>query len=215
MAEVDYIAAAKNLIDFIDNSPSPFHAVQSGVTKLEAAGFVKLHETDSWIGKVKRGGKYYVTRNHSSLIAFVVPNDYKLGNGFNIVGAHTDSPCLHVSPKSKQSKEGYDLVGVQTYGGGLWHTWFDRDLTVAGRVIVAEGDHFAHKLVHLKEKPILRVSTLCIHLSDSRDSFSFNNETQLLPIISTSLNESNPNKHHPIFLELLANQLQTDRKSGV
>ena len=103
-------------------------------------------------------------------------------------------------------------MGIQTYGGGLWHTWFDRDLTVAGRVIVAENDHFVHKLVHLTEKPILRVSNLCIHLADSRESFSFNNETQLLPIISTSLNEAaaNPtsNKHHPILLELLSKQLQ-------
>ena len=98
---VDYVAAAKNLIDFIDSSPSPFHAVQSGIVKLEAAGFSKLHETDSWIGTVKRGGKYYLTRNHSSLIAFVVPNDYKIGNGFNIVGAHTDSPCLHVINSKK------------------------------------------------------------------------------------------------------------------
>lgn len=81
-----------------------------------------------------------------------------------MIAAHTDSPCLKLKPKSASSKSGYLMVNVQTYGGGLWHTWFDRDLTLAGRVIVrAEDGSFSHKLVKIK-RPLLRVPTLAIHL---------------------------------------------------
>lgn len=89
---------------------------------------------------------------------------YSVGNGFHVIAAHTDSPCLKLKPKSASSKSGYLMVNVQTYGGGLWHTWFDRDLSLAGRVIVRVDDgSFSHKLVKIK-RPLLRVPTLAIHL---------------------------------------------------
>ena len=90
------MSAARRLLQFIDASPSPFHAVKESVKMLEGAGFQCLRETDSWVERVQRGGKYYVTRNQSSLFAFVVPPAYEVGDGFNIIGAHTDSPCLRV-----------------------------------------------------------------------------------------------------------------------
>jgi aspartyl aminopeptidase len=81
-----------------------------------------------------------------------------------VIAAHTDSPCLKLKPKSASSKSGYSMVNVQTYGGGLWHTWFDRDLSVAGRVIVrGSNSSFMHKLVKIK-RPLLRIPTLAIHL---------------------------------------------------
>lgn len=89
---------------------------------------------------------------------------YDVGNGFHAIAAHTDSPCLKLKPKTASSKSSYLMVNVQTYGGGLWHTWFDRDLSVAGRVILRSGDNsLLHKLVKVN-RPILRIPTLAIHL---------------------------------------------------
>ncbi|CAO3676265.1 unnamed protein product [Umbelopsis vinacea] len=213
---------ATEFIDFVNASPSPFHATHEAVKLLQKAGFKELKERDNWNeGTIKNGGKYYFTRNGSSVVAFAVGDKYKSGNGFSIIGAHTDSPCLKVKPVSKKEKAGYLEVGVQTYGGGIWHTWFDRDLSVAGRVLIAHEDGtFKHTLVKI-DRPILRVPTLAIHLDRSvGEGFKFNTEVQLTPILATVtksvLNgtdkptdeqaESERN-HHPLLIKLLAGEL--------
>lgn len=92
---------------------------------------------------------------------------FKAGNGFWIIGAHTDSPCPKLRPVSSVSRAGFLQVGVAPYGGGLWHTWFDRDLSVAGRVVLRStekgAEHLRHRLVKI-DRPILRIPTLAIHL---------------------------------------------------
>ncbi|CAO3588100.1 unnamed protein product [Absidia cylindrospora] len=212
---------AGSFVEFINASPSPFHAVHEATRQLERAGFQKLSERSEW--QLERKGKYYFTRNGSSVVAFVVGGQYKPGNGFTIVGAHTDSPCLKVKPVSKKESEGFLEVGVQLYGGGIWHTWFDRNLGIAGRVMVHQNDGtFRHTLVRIN-RPVLNVPTLAIHLDHSPGTkFEFNQETHLLPILATtakaSLNALNTKgapsgqeqKHHPALINLLANELKVE-----
>jgi aspartyl aminopeptidase len=206
-------------LNFINKSPSPFHAVHEVVQQLTAAGFKQLKEEDNWKGAVAAGGKYFVTRNQSAIIAFAVGGKYQKGNGFHVIGAHTDSPCLKVKPISNLESNGWLQVGVETYGGGLFHTWFDRDLGVAGRVIVRESDSsFCSKLV-LINKPIMRIPTLAIHLDrEVSTAFTFNKETHLRPVIATAVRaqleatadkkDGAPKaKHHSVLLQLLAKEL--------
>ncbi|KAJ3415427.1 hypothetical protein HDV05_005021 [Chytridiales sp. JEL 0842] len=204
--------SAEDFITFVNASPSPFHAVAESKRRLEAAGFKPLSERDTFT--IARNGKYYFTRNQSSIVAFAVGGAYQRGNGFCVVGAHTDSPCLKVKPKSKKEKVGYAKVGVECYGGGLWHTWFDRDLSIAGRVIVKAGDKLEHRLVRI-DKPILRIPTLAIHLDRAVNSegFKFNTETHLTPMLSSaaaSLNEAGgiSDKHEPLLLKKVSEQLK-------
>ncbi|EXJ63109.1 aspartyl aminopeptidase [Cladophialophora yegresii CBS 114405] len=181
MAPVQIKAAASDFLDFVNASPTPFHAVKSIKERLTSVGFKQISEKTSWSSALVPGGKYFLTRNGSTIVAFAIGKKWKPGNPISMVGAHTDSPCLRIKPVSKKQGDGFLQVGVETYGGGLWHTWFDRDLGIAGRVMVRGDDgNVVQRLVHIK-KPILRIPTLAIHL-DRQEKFEFNKETQLFPI---------------------------------
>lgn len=218
-------AAALRFLDFVNASPTPFHAVQSASIILDKAGFQKVRESDDWEKGVKAGGKYYFTRNQSALLAFTIPKGWKQGAGLSIVATHIDSPNLRVRPVSKKSKVGYLQVGIETYGGGIWHSWLDRDLSLAGRVVLSDGSGaFTSKLIKI-DKPILRVPTLAIHLDRNvNESFKFNQETEFVPIlglIESELNKKSDEKeveqkpsatsiqhnHHSALLALLASEL--------
>ena len=135
--------------------------------------------SDPW--KIAPLGKYFVTKNESTLFAITVGDKYVNGNGFSIVGAHTDSPCLKLKLISKKVKSGFLEVGVECYGGGIWHTWFDRDLSIAGRVLVRKNDKIQHRLVQIN-KPLLRIPNLAIHLNrETNEKFSPNKESHLVP----------------------------------
>ncbi|KAJ5116005.1 Aspartyl aminopeptidase [Penicillium angulare] len=210
---------AQEFLDYVNASPTPFHAVQSSKDLLAKAGYQEIKEKDSWASTCKPGGRYYLTRNTTTLIAFAIGQKWKPGNSIAMIGAHTDSPVLRVKPVSKKQGEGFIQVGVEAYGGGIWHTWFDRDLGVAGRVMTRASDgSIVQKLVKV-DRPILRIPTLAIHL-DRQENFSFNKETQLFPIaglIADQLNQTNEapedeyaplksvaQRHHSNFVELVA-----------
>ncbi|CAI4541418.1 CMF_HP2_G0022530.mRNA.1.CDS.1 [Saccharomyces cerevisiae] len=174
----------KEFVSFLNSSHSPYHTVHNIKKHLVSNGFKELSERDSWAGHVAQKGKYFVTRNGSSIIAFAVGGKWEPGNPIAITGAHTDSPALRIKPISKRVSEKYLQVGVETYGGAIWHSWFDKDLGVAGRVFVKDaktGKSIA-RLVDLN-RPLLKIPTLAIHLDrDVNQKFEFNRETQLLPI---------------------------------
>ncbi|KAJ7179226.1 aspartyl aminopeptidase [Mycena filopes] len=222
-SSVHGLPEAHRLLKFLNGSPTPYHAIQNAVGRLEAAGFQRVLEQDAWEETVKPGGKYYFTRTQAALVAFTLPQKWKQGAGVSIVATHVDSPNLKVRPVSKRTKEGYIQVGVETYGGGIWHSWLDRDLSVAGRVVTAHGDGFKSRLVKI-DRPLLRIPTLAIHLDRNvNDTFKFNQETEFVPIlgqIASQLNESVSekdlppqkassiqNNHHPALLSLLADEL--------
>ncbi|KAK9456789.1 peptidase M18 [Dipodascopsis uninucleata] len=174
---------ANDFVQFVNASPSPYHVVENLRAMLEKYGFTELSEKTSWEGLVRPGGKYYVRRNGSSIVAFGVGGKWKSGGPLAMAGAHTDSPCLKIKPLSKTSSDGYTQVGVELYGGGIWHTWFDRDLSVAGRVYVEREDGKVESRLVKIDRSILRVPTLAIHLDrDVNSKFEFNKETHLTPI---------------------------------
>jgi aspartyl aminopeptidase len=135
-----------------------------------------------------KGGMYFYTRNNSALIAFTIGSKLNLNNtSFKIIGTHTDSPNLRFAPNPFVSGSGYERLNVQTYGGGLWNTWFDRDLSIAGKIIVkdAETKKLGTRLLRI-ERPLLRIPHLAIHLTSDRNKFEWNNETHLKAILSTT-----------------------------
>jgi len=210
----------------VDGSPTPFHCVSQTVKRLEASGFTRLHEDVAWgkNDKVLRGGKYFYTRNCSTIVAFAVGNKFEAGNAFKVVGAHTDSPALKLKPVTKRpDNSGFIQVGCETYGGGLWYTWFDRDLGVAGRAIVRTGDgKYEQRLVHIT-RPILRVPSLCIHLQsgDERVAFKVNKEDHMQPVLGlinnkiNSVEEGLDERQTPELLKELAQEMKVDAKNIV
>ncbi|MEW5302062.1 MAG: hypothetical protein WDW36_004872 [Sanguina aurantia] len=174
------------LLDYINNSWTPYHAVDQTSKRLLAAGFQQISERDQW--KIKAGGRYFFTRSLTTIVAFAVGAKFAPGNGFFMVGAHTDSPCLKLKPVSKSTRSGCLMVNVETYGGGLWTTWFDRDLGLAGRVLVrGPGGALQPRLVQIS-RPILRIPMLAIHLQrDIAKGFAPNPQTNLAPLLATAV----------------------------
>ncbi|MDX2090216.1 MAG: M18 family aminopeptidase [Kofleriaceae bacterium] len=149
-----------DLLAYLHASPTPFHAVGEARRRLEAAGFRTLAEADDWSSLAP--GRYVVTTTETNLIAFVLPEPAHR-TSFRIVGAHTDSPNLRLKPHPEYAVEGYAQLGVEVYGGVLLNSWLDRDLGIAGRVLVREGGGLTSKLVRI-DRPLLRIPQLAIHL---------------------------------------------------
>ncbi len=175
------------LLNFLSSSPTPFHATLSLAKELEEAGFQKLNEADIW--NLNLGEKYYVTRNDSSLIAFVYTHNLS-EKGISMLGAHTDSPALKLKPNTVIHKKGYIQLGVEVYGGALLNPWFDRDLSIAGRVSgLNSAGKLEHKLIDFK-RPVAIIPSLAIHLDkEANKNRSINAQTDIPPIMMQSSEE--------------------------
>ncbi|KAH9842184.1 putative peptidase M18 family protein [Teratosphaeria destructans] len=178
----------KPFCEALTNNPTVFHFVAATEHELDHAGFEELSERDSW-DNLQPGQSYYVDRNGSSLIAFTVGAKYKPGNGAAILAGHVDALTAKLKPVSQvPSKAGYLQLGVAPYAGAPNTTWWDRDLSVGGRVLVKEDDKIVTKLVKL-DWPIARIPTLAPHFGAAAQG-PFNPETQMVPIIGLDDTES-------------------------
>jgi aspartyl aminopeptidase len=170
------------LCDFISRATTPFHAVAQLSRHLEAGGFAKLGEDG--VKDLQPGGRYFVTRNDSSIIAFICGRESPPIEGMRMVGAHTDSPCLMVKPSPEKLRNGYFQLGVQVYGGVLLNPWFDRDLSLAGRVSFQCGDGKLRTALVDYREPVATIPSLAIHLDrEANKDRTVNPQTDVLPIL--------------------------------
>lgn len=192
----------QGLFDFLGGSPTPFHAVSNMRSVLQKADFHALNEADNWCLEANTG--YFVTRNDSSIIAFVLPGSAPMKHGVRMLGAHTDSPCLKLKPQPNIEANGYLQLGVEVYGGMLMSPWFDRDLSIAGRVTFRCADEkITSRLVDF-EKAVAIIPSLAIHLDrEVNKKRSINAQTDLPPLL-LQLNDS----EKADFADLLLDQLR-------
>ncbi len=179
---MDEVRLNQGLLDFLQASPTPFHATRQIAGALEARGYVRLQETDAWT--VESGGSYYVTRNESSIIAFRMGHAPLAQAGLRMIGAHTDSPCLKVKPNPEIITGGYQQLGVEVYGGALLNPWFDRDLSLAGRVTYLDGGgEVCNALINF-ERPVAVIPSLAIHLDrEANNNRTVNPQTDMPPLL--------------------------------
>lgn len=192
------------MLEFIAASPTPFHAVQAMTERLGAAGYQMLDESDSW--DLQAEGRYFVTRNGSSIIAFGLASaDDPLAGGIRLAGAHTDSPCLRVKPQPDMRRNNYLQLGVEVYGGALLNPWFDRDLSIAGRIDYLMQDQTLDSCLIDLQKPVAIIPSLAIHLDrEANQNKSINAQKDLPPLLSISaMGEGS-------FDDFLLNWLQTE-----
>ncbi|MGC3873076.1 M18 family aminopeptidase [Halomonas sp. GXIMD04776] len=170
----------KRLLRFLEHSPTPWHATQNMLERLEQAGFRRLHETQAW--ELKAGERVVVTRNDSSLIALQLPHDPL--SALRMIGAHTDSPGLRLKPNAALNAGDWLQLGVEVYGGALLAPWFDRDLALAGRVHVRHGDGRLQSLLLDTKHAVAMVPSLAIHLDrDVNNGRPINPQTQMAPVL--------------------------------
>ena len=181
--------AALDLLDFIDASPSPWHAVETCASRLKAAAYVELNEQERW--SLHAGGRYFVVRGGSSIIAFIVGQKPAVEIGLRLIGAHTDSPGLRIKPKPAEEAQSMVRLGVEVYGGPILATFADRDLSLAGRVNVKTDHGFETRLVRFNQ-PLLRLPNLAIHMNRevNESGLKFNKQTELPLLLGVSDNDS-------------------------
>jgi aspartyl aminopeptidase len=172
----------RQLCNFLALATTPFHAVMEMSKYLTAAGFTRLADDTEW--DIKAGGRYFLTRNDSSIVSFIAGTDSPPAEGVRMVGAHTDSPCLMVKPSPEIQSQGLLQLGVQVYGGALLNPWFDRDLSLAGRVSYQCPDGRLRVALVDFRQAIATIPSLAIHLDrEANKSREVNPQTAIQPLL--------------------------------
>jgi aspartyl aminopeptidase len=199
-------AAARDLLDFIDASPSPWHAVADAAQRLEACGFTPIEEAARW--SIAPGARHYVVRGGSSLIAFVAGSGAMAKTGLRLVGAHTDSPGLRLKPRAASGADGLVRLGVEVYGGPILASFADRDLGLAGRVVLRTAAGPQPRLLRIA-RPLLRLPNLAIHMNRevNEAGLKFNKQTELPLVLGRLAGKAEPEAH---LLGVLAVALEAE-----
>lgn len=188
----EYVKISKAMLEFIEESPSSFHAIENIKNRLDAEGYEELLESGTF--EIVHGGKYFVRRNDSSLIAFRLPNNASVEKwtaenagicGFHIVASHSDSPTFKVKETPEMTvEEQYVKLNTEKYGGMILSTWLDRPLSVAGRIAVSDGEKIVTKLVNA-DKDLLVIPNVAIHMNrDMNKGVEYNPQVDMLPLFA-------------------------------
>ncbi len=197
-----------NLFSFLLRSPTPFHAVATMGKELYAHGFIKLRENEEW--RLVPGQAYFLARDNGAIIAFILGSEEELGQGFRLLAAHTDSPCLQVKPCAAVKTGSYLQLGVEVYGGSLLAPWFDRDLSLAGRVCGRTSNGSLSALLIDFHRPLLTIPSIAIHFDrEANKNGGINQQKHLPPILSQAID-----RQLPEFNALLLDQLRAEHPEG-
>ena len=182
--EMEVKSFAREVIEFIDESPSTYHVVKNCSDILDENGFERIMPREKW--EIKKGGKYFLKKSSSTIIAFTVGEDFDVKNGFKIFGAHTDSPCFRIKPNPEMVTENVVRLNTEVYGGPILSTWFDRPLSIAGRVIVKGENSFFPRTVKIKiDEPLLTIPNLAIHQNrEVNNGVKIDKQNDILPVVS-------------------------------
>lgn len=200
---------AENLIDYIYDSPTAFNAVETSKDLLLENGFNELKMNEKW--KLKVGGKYFITKNSSSLTAFVINSD-NMQDGFRIIGSHSDSPTFRIKPNAEMTVENsYLKLNTEGYGGAILSTWFDRPLAIAGRVVLKSENVLCprQEIININ-RPVCIIPNIAIHMNRSiNDGYKFNKQKDTLPLVGL-INDTL--EKDDFLLNEISRELNVDKK---
>ncbi|MDK9707896.1 MAG: M18 family aminopeptidase [Desulforhopalus sp.] len=196
----------KKLFSFISSSPTPFHVVARMEDYLLQQGFNRLEENSKW--QLQKGQAYFLSKESGATIAFILGNDEEGEQGFRLLAAHTDSPCLQIKPRADIRTGSYLQLGVEVYGGSLLSPWFDRDLSLAGRVCCRLSNARLAVLLVDFRRPLLTIPNIAIHFDrDANKGGGINQQKHLPPILGQAVDQSLPD-----FTSILIEQIHKEHK---
>lgn len=205
---MEKLSLARDMIDYIDKSPCSYFAVENIKEYLLENGFKELKVNDTW--KLQEKGSYFTINNDSAIIAFTIGDNNIEDYGFKIIGSHSDSPSFRIKGNPEINKLNTVTLNTEVYGGAILYSWFDRPLSVAGRVVLKSDDALnpSVRLLNI-DKDLMIIPSLAIHMNrDVNKGFEFNPQKHTLPLLTLTDEEISED----FFLEVLADELKVDKE---